>query len=271
MMEKELNVKQLQLEMGNKIKEELSRYFFKIDIGYVNLDYSVSKGYVFYIYNYINEYDYAIINTNFVVGATPEYYVDFIINCIEENKNLVEHFASPEEKFILDVLGKNKVKNLYVFEGELYSKNDYEGIDLSSVDYIAFDKINNILVIYSDEEQFEINLTDETINWLTEPDYEDETADYDREESGEIIDNDFLHTLCNKWNQLQGIWGILLYEDECLKIKDIKNENINELVALDDINFIKFNKEKKEIFVGYDNADDENFTSFKLTKDGIEY
>jgi hypothetical protein len=261
-MEKGIEIiEQLQLEMGKKIKEELSKEFKRVDVGYVNLDYSVTKGYVFYLYAYMDNYDYIKVNVNFVEDATVENYVHFILESVDKNENITEHFASAEERYIIDILNETNLDSIYVFDGCLYA-DEYE-IGLNDIDYISYDKINSILEIYSDEEKFEINLKDETIEYI-EDDIKAETT--------EIIDNSFMHKICNEWNQIEGIWGILLYndEDECLRIKDLETGNINELAGLDDINYIKLDKAKKKIYVEYD-EDECGFSSFELSLVGIEY
>lgn len=263
-MKNRLNIKQLQKEIGIKIKEELSKKFMRVDIGFVNLDYKDGKGYVFYIYNFEDIYSYMKINVNFVQDAKVEDYVKFILDCIDKNKNLEIHEATPEERYIIQILEQTGVHDIYIFDGCLCNtKNDNE-IDLSCVDELKYSRIESKIEIVVDDEEFLVDLAQEEIVWTNEPDYD--------KESEEIIDNNFMYRLCNKWNQIKGIWCNLLYsdKDECLMLKDLETGNINVLVGLDDINYIKFNKKENKIYVEYD-KDNYGFTGFGLSTIGIEY
>ncbi|AKA70161.1 hypothetical protein [Clostridium scatologenes] len=266
-MKNELNVKQSQRETGNKIKEELSKYLqgMKVNVSYTNLNFKYGKGYTFYIYHNKNNYDYKKININYVEEIEIMDYVLFILECLNKNgKNIVEHISTAEEKYIIEILENTGVHNIYVFDGYLCDTKSDNQIDLSCIDSLNYDRVESKIEIVVDDEEFLVDLVQEEIIWTNEP-------DYDRENS-ETIDNDFMYKLCDKWNKIKNIWGILLYshEDECLKIKDNETGNINDLVGKDDINYVKFNPKENKIYIEYD-EDEYGFTGFELSTIGIEY
>lgn len=253
-MENELNVKQLQKESGIKIKEELSKKLdgIKVDVAYANSDYISGKGFAFYIYHNKNNYDYKKINVNYVEEAKVIDYVLFILECLNKNdENVTEHIATAEEKYIIDILNKIQAEKLYIFDGCLYG-NGYE-IGLDDVDYIAHDKINNILEIYSDEEKFEIDLLDGTI-------------ESEEDDNGEPITVNFIEKVVEKFNELN-YWCKLFCDRDMIYIRDKETNNIQELVAIDDMDYVSLKNRK--LFVSH-SEDEYGFDSFTINEDGIE-
>lgn len=246
--------------LGEQLKKDLENYFnTKVEIAYVNEDYnSVSQG--FMIYLYLDKYNYKKIGLNYLPCLDTNDYIGSVKYALENNRFDI-HIASIEEIYISQILKKNTIHDLYIFDGWLMG-NGYE-IDLNDVDYFSHDKMNSLLEIWSDEEKFEIDLLDETIEFI-EPDCKIEKA--------EPIDNKFMNKLCDSWNRIKDTWCTLSYsnKDECLKLKDIETGNITTLAALDDINYIKLDEREKKLIVEYD-EDEYGFTGFTLSTVGIEY
>lgn len=255
------NQKQLQVEIGTKIGAELSEKLqgAKVEVCYINLRYKKDRGYTFYIYS--NQYDYRKITVNYVPGVTIENYTNFIIGCLNnEDECVLNHVASSEEKYVVDIINRTNAENLYVIDGRLMGEGFEIGLD-DNVEYLSYNKLSGTLEIQSAGEKFEIDLVKENIIFVNE--YEPEAKP---------INNNFMHKVCNSWNQIKGIWAILLYsdEDECLRIKDIETGNITDLVGLDNINYIRLNEREKKICVEYV-EDEHGFTGFELSLAGIEY
>ncbi|QXE20032.1 hypothetical protein [Clostridium sp. 001] len=239
-----------QKQIGKELEKLLKKKYDKVEMVYTNLGYETFKrGITVHIYQ--NDYDYKEINLKYPIDATNEEYFETVIYCMKNKKWNNEHIASPEEKYIIDILSELQGEELYIFDGYLYG-NEYE-ISLNDVDYIANDKINNILEIYSDEEKFEINLLDGTI-------------ESEENDNAEPITVDFIEKVVEKFNKLN-YWCKLFCDRDMIYIRDNGTNNIRELVAIDDIDYVSL--KNKKLFVSH-NEDEHGFDSFTINKYGIE-
>lgn len=257
-MKKLKNVNQLQKEIGELVKERLSENLngMKVEVSFINADYKTGKGYEFYVYHNNNNYDYKKVNVNYVENASVIDYALFVLESLTVNNNYIEHIASPEEKYISEILEATNVHKLFIIDGILYDSESDNSITLADIDEISYNIVDCKMVITDDDEIFTVDLVQEQI-----------TSNLYDEPVGETITADFIQKLVNEWNKLD-MWCKLSNDRDVIYLKDKETGNVQELLGVDDIEMIKFSN--NELFMEFD-KEKNGFTSLVINKNGIEY
>lgn len=134
-----------QARTGKNIKRKMSedKRFTRVEVQYINLDYTKGKG--FYVKLYNNDTDYIRIALNFVENVELDCYIA-VINKAINGKDYYVHKATPEEKYITALLDEQYKKSnnyefdlCYIWDGYLCSAID--GGE-TSIDFSAIAKIN---------------------------------------------------------------------------------------------------------------------------------
>lgn len=167
--------KRISEEVTKRLKQDLH---LNVTTGFVYGNENEGTEFLFYVWN--NKYDYTEIQLASIQNLTKEiknledkdllniYTVAALQSLKDKGKNTEEHKSTAEERYVVDILEENNVKDLYVLDGCLYSKEFTEGIDLddiSSLNYSTTDKILH-LMDYGLEE-FSIDINKEEITWIT--------------------------------------------------------------------------------------------------------
>lgn len=244
-------INQQQKKLGNQISSKLTNMLGKkVEIGFV---LGQDKGFIFDIFD--DKYDYKKIQLNYLKDIESDLYISYILDALQQEKYEL-HESTPEERYIIDILEETGIENLYIIDGILCNAgNEYE-IDLSCVEQLSYDRVECKMHIVSDEEEFDIDLINEEIKMLGEELYDDEI---------ETITPEFLQKVTDEWNSLN-YWCSLEFDNNFIYLYDKEHNKKTELLAIDDIELIKF----KDCTIDIDFDEDENgFDCLSIDRYGV--
>ncbi|AJA49549.1 hypothetical protein CPAST_c34880 [Clostridium pasteurianum DSM 525 = ATCC 6013] len=244
-------INQQQKELGNEISSKLTEILGKkVEVGFL---LGKDKGFIFDIFD--DKYDYKKIQLNYLKDIESDLYISYILDALKQEKYEF-HESTPEERYVIDILEETKSENLYIIDGILCNiGNEYE-IDLSCVDALSYNRPECNIYITSDEEQFYIDLVNEKIEMLGEESYEDEV---------ETITPEFLQKVTDEWNSLN-YWCSLEFDNNFIYLYDKEHNKKTELLAIDDIQLIRF----KDNTIDIDFDEDENgFDCLSIDRYGV--
>lgn len=244
-------INQQQKELGREISSKLTEILGeKVEVGFI---LSNDKGFIFDIYD--DKYDYKKIQLNYIKDITIDEYVSCILYSLKHEK-FECHESTSEERYVIDILEETGIENLYIIDGILCDvKGEYE-VDLSCVEQLTYDRVECNMYITSDEEQFYIDLVNEKIEMLGQETYEDEM---------ETITPEFLQKVADEWNKLN-YWCSLEFDNNFIYLYDKEYNKKTELLAIDDIELIKF--KDNEIDIDFD-EDENGFDCLTIDRYGV--
>ncbi|SMC19403.1 hypothetical protein SAMN02745134_00820 [Clostridium acidisoli DSM 12555] len=244
-------INQKQKELGNEISSKLTEILGKkVEIGFV---LGEDKGFIFDIFD--DKYDYKKIRLNYLKDIEINLYISYILDALKQEKYEI-HEPTAEERYVIDILEETGVENLYIIDGILCNvASEYE-IDLSCVDALSYNRPECNIYITSDEEQFYVDLVNEKIEVLGEDISDDEV---------ETITPEFLQKVSEAWNSLN-YWCSLEFDDNFIYLYDKEHNKKTKLLAIDDIELIKF--KNNEIDIDFD-EDENGFDCLSINKYGV--
>jgi hypothetical protein len=244
-------INQQQKELGNEISSKLTEILGKkVEIGFV---LGEDKEFIFDIFD--DKYDYKKIQLNYLNNITSDEYISHILYLLQQEKYEF-HESTPEERYIIDILEETEIENLYIIDGILCNIGSEYEIDLSCVDELSYNRIECKMHIISDDEEFDIDLINEEIKMLGEELSDDEV---------ETITSEFLQKVTDEWNKLN-YWCLLEFDNNFIYIIDKEHNKKTELLAIDDIELIKF--KNNEIDIDFD-MDENGFDCLSIDRYGV--
>lgn len=253
-------VKKLGEEIIAELEKSMDTYIYKAEVGYIFRD---SKHCDFIFYTYANKYDYKRMELKYIKEYSSEIYVTAIKKALI-NGEYEEYISTPEKRFLQDIINESKCEKLYFFEDELCSVESEDSIYVDDIDTLNYDKTSCELYIKCDNEEYKVDLVNETIDLIN--DEKSQSFDkLDLEERTEIIQN-----AINNWNEFDDTWCKLFIKDNKIYTKDKENGGEGEICELNNINDVDLDYHDKNLFFSFIKPLNKYFDNCKITKDGIE-